>query len=56
MKCLFKIYKRADELLNSLCDLMSAANLVNILTDWGVKTVADLFMYFESNPRLPKLE
>ena len=46
-KCLFKIYKWTPESLNSLCDLTSAANLANLLTDCGVKTVADLFMYFD---------
>ena len=35
-KCLFNIYKWTTESLNSLCDLTSAANLVNILTDCGV--------------------
>ena len=47
MKCLFKIYKWTTESLKSLYDLTSAANLVNILTDCGVKTGADLFMYFD---------
>ena len=34
-KRLFKIYKWTAESLNSMCDLTSAANLVNLLTDWG---------------------
>ena len=32
-KCVFKIYKWTAESLNSLCDLTSAVNPVNILTD-----------------------
>ena len=32
-KRLFKIYKWSAESLNSMCDLTSAANLVNLLTD-----------------------
>ena len=32
-KCVFKIYKWTAESLNSLCDLTSAVNPINILTD-----------------------